>query len=72
MELFLRPYILLSRAQGRVYVSCDCVLSDVPCVRLDMLPCFNVRSKTEYVQGHNNIFIYCNWVVTRWQWLFYM
>ena len=20
----------------------------------------------------NNIFIYCNWVVTRWQWLFYM
>jgi len=19
----------------------------------------------------NNIFIYCNWVVTRWQWLFY-
>jgi len=19
-----------------------------------------------------NIFIYCNWVVTRWQWLFYM
>ena len=21
---------------------------------------------------NNNIFIYCNWVVTRWQWLFYM
>ena len=19
-----------------------------------------------------NIFVYCNWVVTRWQWLFYM
>jgi len=22
--------------------------------------------------NNNNIFIYCNWVVTRWQWLFYM
>ena len=21
---------------------------------------------------HLIIFIYCNWVVTRWQWLFYM
>ena len=21
---------------------------------------------------YSNIFIYCNWVVTRWQWLFYM
>jgi len=21
---------------------------------------------------NNNIFITCNWVVTRWQWLFYM
>jgi len=21
---------------------------------------------------NNNIFIYCNWVVTRWQWLFYI
>ena len=22
--------------------------------------------------NNNNIFIYCSWVVTRWQWLFYM
>jgi hypothetical protein len=22
--------------------------------------------------NNNNIFIYCNWVVTWWQWLFYM
>jgi hypothetical protein len=22
--------------------------------------------------NNNNIFIYCNWIVTRWQWLFYM
>jgi len=21
---------------------------------------------------HYYIFIYCNWIVTRWQWLFYM
>jgi len=24
------------------------------------------------VDGSIIIFIYCNWVVTRWQWLFYM
>jgi len=22
--------------------------------------------------NYNNVFIYCNWVVTRWQWLFYI
>jgi len=26
----------------------------------------------EAVPGKYNIFIYFNWVVTRWQWLFYM
>jgi hypothetical protein len=37
----------------------------------------NTEKATTAVQSdayrlNNNIFIYCNWVVTRWQWLFYM
>jgi hypothetical protein len=30
------------------------------------------HATAEVMQLYNNIFIYCNWVVTRWQWLFYM
>jgi len=34
----------------------------------------DIKSEPEEVSYNINIiiFIYCNWVVTRWQWLFYM
>jgi len=39
--------------------------------------CYQAGARTgtevlEYNNIYNIIFIYCNWVVTRWQWLFYM
>ena len=32
----------------------------------------SVRGARKYYFYIYNIFIICNWVVTRWQWLFYM
>ena len=30
-----------------------------------------VQCLAKNYNNNKNIFIYCNWVVTRWQWLFY-
>ena len=41
-------------------------------VSWSLFPSFCLYSETACLAIIIIIFIYCNWVVTRWQWLFYM
>ena len=39
---------------------------------LGPVACFNYKLTSEIISIIIIIIIYCNWVVTRWQWLFHM
>jgi len=45
-------------------------------LRMRSAPTYDIRQQTffrnQFVILYVILFIYCNWVVTRWQWLFYM
>ena len=71
-----------------VVVLCVCYLMCICCTVCVLLLFFTLdaglldRSQNNNNNNNNNyyyyyyyyyyLFIYCNWVVTRWQWLFYM
>ena len=41
-------------------------------VRLMRIACWTIKATDMHSEYVIIIFINCNWVVTRWQWLFYM
>ena len=54
----------------KCYVGGNSEHSDVHCAHNTAAS--NARCRTTFIKIIIIIFINCNWVVTRWQWLFYM